>query len=215
MTGRMIVKLGSLLLAAAYLDPGNLLAQVASQVPPAMPPDHDASIMTFHDLERIDGRRASMSDYKQEYLVVCFTSNTCPYSVDYEERLKQLQVTLRKNNWSAIVLAINSNDHKDDTLEEMAERAKQQKFNFDYLKDVDQSVARAFDAVYTPEFFVLNQNRRIVYQGAMDDSTNPKAATINYVLKAVESLRKGGTIEVAKTGARGCRIRFQRRRKKP
>lgn len=142
-------------------------------------------------------------------------SNTCPYSVDYEQRLKQLQLKFQKEKLSAVVVAINSNDHKDDSLQEMTGRAKQQKFNFDYLKDEDQSVAKAFDAVYTPEFFVLNSQRQVIYQGALDDATKPHDVTVHYVLKAIQSHRDGRPVEVAKTGARGCRIRFARRRRKP
>lgn len=228
MTGKLIAKLGTLLLLMTVFNTKQLAAQVAplpsgatlsgatpsGPTPSAATADDDqASAITFRDLLRVDGQKVSLSDYKQHYVVVCFTSNTCPYSVDYEERLKQLQLRFQKDKRSAVVVAINSNDHKDDSMEEMVDRAKQQKFNFDYLKDADQSVAKAFDAVYTPEFFVLDQSRQIVYQGALDDSTNPKAATINHVLNAIESLRDGKPVEVSKTGARGCRIRFQRRRK--
>lgn len=185
-----------------------------STAEPQQSTDRKKQAMTFQNLQRVDGKKISIESYQQHYLVVCFTSNTCPYSVDYEQRLKQLQQKFQKEKWSAVVVAINSNDHKDDTLELMAKKAKQQKFNFDYLKDEDQSVATAFDAIYTPEFFVLNQRRQVVYQGALDDATRSEDVTLNYVLKAIESDRDGQVVQVAKTGARGCRIRFQRRRKK-
>ena len=183
----------------------------------AQQPDSRAGerpVMNFQNLQHVKGKKVSLSSYEQHYIVVCFTSNSCPYSIDYEERLKQLQQKFQKDQWSAVVVAINSNDHKDDSLKEMTDRAKLQKSNFDYLKDEDQSVAKAFDAVYTPEFFVLNQKRQVIYQGALDDATKPSDVTINYVLKAIEAHRQGDKIEVANTGARGCRIRFQRRRRK-
>lgn len=166
-------------------------------------------------LDDVAGKKITLSSYTQDFIVVCFTSNTCPYSVDYEGRLKQLQTTFQKNKWSAVVVAINSNDHKDDTLEKMSERSKEQKFNFRYLKDDSQDVAKAFDAVYTPEFFVLNKQRQIVYQGALDDSTKVEDVTTNHVINAIEAIQQGGQPKITKTGARGCRIRFQRRRRKP
>lgn len=175
--------------------------------------DQEKRVMTFQDLRRVDGKKVSLSSYQQRYVVVCFTSNTCPYSIDYEERLKQLQQKFQDDNWSAVVLAINSNDHKDDSLEKMTSKAKEQEFNFDYLKDEDQAVAKTFDAVYTPEFFVLDRQRHVIYQGALDDATKLNDVTINYVLTAIESHRDGRPIEVKNTGARGCRIRFERRRK--
>lgn len=220
---KFTVSLATIFVALTLLDP---IAAIADQpavsddepsvdeTPVDKPSADKRSIMDFQNLQHVNGTKASLSKYQQHYVVICFTSNSCPYSVDYEDRLKQLQNKFQQNKWSAIVVAINSNDHEDDSLEEMADRSKQQKFNFDYLKDEDQSVAKAFDAVYTPEFFVLDQKRQTIYQGALDDATKPNDVTINYVLKAIESHRRGDPIEVAKTGARGCRIRFQRRRKK-
>lgn len=172
-----------------------------------------ARVLTLK-LDRVGGDKKALASYKQEFVVICFTSNTCPYSIDYEGRLKDLQNNFRKMGWSAVVVAVNSNDHKDDSLEEMGGRAKQQEFNFDYLKDETQEVAKGFDAVYTPEFFVLNKQRKVVYQGALDDATKRQDVTVNYVVKAIEAIRSGKTPEVKKTGARGCRIRFQRRRRK-
>lgn len=176
--------------------------------------DVEKDVVDFKDLTSTDGKVKSLADYPQDFVVVCFTSNTCPYSVDYEPRMIQLQKSFREHKSSAVLVAINSNAHKDDTLEQMKARAEKQNFNFDYLKDEDQEVAKLFDAVYTPEFFVLNQARRVVYQGALDDATSSEAVTVNYVSEAIEALLSGKQPEISKTGARGCRIRFQRRRRK-
>lgn len=199
--------------ALTYLTEASAISSADSNVAAVDPVEFDR--VAKLKLAVAGGGKKALGEYEEQFLVVCFTSNTCPYSVDYEKRLKQLQSAFRDSRQSAVVVAINSNDHKDDTLEKMANRAKGRGFNFDYLKDESQDVARVFDAIYTPEFFVLNKQRRVVYQGALDDATKQEDVTVNYVVKAIEAVQSGGQPKVSKTGARGCRIRFQRRRRTP
>lgn len=170
--------------------------------------------LTWKDLEGTDGRKHSLRDLADyEVVVVCFTCNTCPYAVDYEDRLIALSKKYADDGSKAKLVAINSNGVPADELDKMKERARQKRFNFPYLRDESQEVAKAFDAVYTPEFYVLNSNRQIVYRGAMDDSTNAEKVTVRYVELAVEATLQGKQPEITKTGARGCAIRFQRRRR--
>lgn len=160
-----------------------------------------------------DDKPHSMEDLAEvDVVVVCFTCNSCPYSVDYEDRLIALQQKYGVQNGKVAVVAINSNAVAADSLEQMKLRAATKKFNFDYLKDESQDVARAFDAIYTPEFYVLNQERKIIYRGAMDDSTKADEAKVSYVERAIEAALQNQTPEVTAVGARGCAIRFKRKR---
>ena len=161
-----------------------------------------------------DGRLHSLSDIKSfSVVVVCFTCNSCPYSVDYEDRMVDLQKSFEAEGISAILVAINSNLIPADSMEKMTERAKEKQFNFAYLHDTTQEIARRYGAVYTPEFFVLNQKRELVYKGALDDSTRAEDVTANYVALAVKAALNGEMPETTKAGARGCAIRFKRRRR--
>jgi hypothetical protein len=66
--------------------------------------------------------------------------------------------------------------------------------------------------MYTPEFFVLNRERRIVYMGALDDTMPPKEAKVNYVDDAIAAILKGEKTTVGETRARGCKVRYVRAR---
>jgi len=167
----------------------------------------------WQDLLGTDDARHSLEELNDcEVIVVCFTSNTCLYSVDYEDRLIALQKKYADSD-DVRVVAINSNAVKADDLDHMKERAGEKKFPFLYLRDDDQSVARTWGAIYTPEFFVLNRKRQVVYMGAMDDSTNPDGVMTRYVELAVDATLIHSDIEHTETAARGCAIRMPRRRK--
>lgn len=168
---------------------------------------------TFAALPSVDGKQWKSGDFSDAaVLIVAFTCNRCLYAVDYEERLANLYEYCQKKGPSVQLLVINSNDGRDESLEKMKTRSRERKFSFTYVKDEEQSVARAFGAVYTPEFFVFNQQKQLVYKGALDDSTNADEAKVNYVQEAVEAMIRGGSVAVPEVGARGCTIRFKRRR---
>lgn len=161
-----------------------------------------------------DGKPHSLNDLAGlDAVVVCFTCNTCPYSVDYEDRLIALQQKYTDQKTKVAVIAINSNAVPADSLDRMKQRATEKKYNFAYLKDESQDTARAFEAIYTPEFYVLNRQRKIIYRGALDDSTKAADAKINYVERAVESALQNQLPKVTAVGARGCAIRFKRKRR--
>lgn len=177
-------------------------------------PDIGDVASAWSELVGTDGQVHALEDLRDsEAIVIVFTCNTCLYSIDYEDRLIALQKKFRDDGAKVPVVAINSNSIPADDLSQMQKRAREKQFNFLYLKDGDQSVARAYGAIYTPEFYVLNKDLQIVYRGALDDSTDADKATINYVARAVTAAREGSVPRVQKTGARGCAIRFKRRRR--
>src|SRR5207237_7632030 len=92
------------------------------------------------------------------------------------------------------LVAINANKVKDDLLPAMEERAKSKGFNYPYLHDETQQVARSYGATFTPEFVVLNKDRKVVYLGAMDDSADGKKITKRHVEDAVEAALAGKTL---------------------
>lgn len=169
----------------------------------------------WRTLEGTDGEFYEARDFESlDALVICFTSNTCPYSVDYEDRLIALQK--KYSSTKVRLVAINSNATDGDSLKKMIERAEAKSFNFPYLRDDDQEVAKAFGAVYTPEFFVINAKGTVIYKGAMDDHTKAESVTKRYVELAIEAAVLGKMPKVTRTGARGCAVRFPRkRRRKP
>jgi peroxiredoxin len=166
---------------------------------------------TWTDLPGVDGKKHSLADLKAlDVVVVVFTCNSCPIAVDYEDRIIAFT---KKYQDKVAVVAINVNTIEEDRLPAMKERAKDRGFPFAYLYDESQKSARDFGASYTPEFFVLNKERKVVYMGALDDKTDAKLAKVNYLEPAVEAALKGEKPAKGETLARGCKIRFARPKK--
>ena len=111
------------------------------------------------------------------------------------------------------LVAVNVNTGKADALPAMKERAAKKKFNFAYLYDPTQQIARKYGALYTPEFFVLDKQRKVLYTGAMDDKAPPGAAKAHHLEAAVTAALAGKPVEVKETtAAAGCRIKFDPKR---
>jgi peroxiredoxin len=165
-------------------------------------------------LEGTDGQKHSLSDLAdKQVIVICFTCNTCPYAVDYEDRLIALTKKFAADGSKCALVAINANKVKEDLLPAMRERTQSKGFNFPYLHDETQQVARSYGATFTPEFVVLNKDRKVVYLGAMDDSADGKKVTKRYIEDAVAATLAGKTPETAETPAVGCAVRYVRERK--
>ena len=163
-------------------------------------------------LPATDGKRYAFEDFhEKDVLVVVFTCNSCPYAVDYEDRL----VAFAKKAQGAKVglVAINVNKVEEDLLPAMKERATKKGFNFPYLFDETQEIAKKYGAGYTPECFVLNKQRQVVYMGALDDSPDPSKVKTRFVELAVEAALAGKLPAKQETVAIGCRIRIERSRR--
>ncbi|MBL8827597.1 MAG: thioredoxin family protein [Planctomycetaceae bacterium] len=170
---------------------------------------------SWKDLPGTDGQKHALADLKDKpIVVVVFTCNSCPYAVDYEERLVALAKKHAGATGQVAVVAINVNKVAEDSLPEMKKRAAARGFTFPYVFDESQQIARDFGATFTPEFFVLDQARKIAYMGALDDQSDAAKVTVNYVDQAIAALLKGEQPATTETVARGCLVRYARQRKK-
>jgi len=111
------------------------------------------------------------------------------------------------------LIAINSNEtvhYPEDNFDEMVKRAKKKGFNFPYLRDEDQSIAEAFGATHTPEFFVLDEQRALRYHGKMDDNyQSPSDVKVHYLRDAVDALLTGKDVKQPETYSIGCTIKWR------
>lgn len=165
----------------------------------------------WNKLPGADGKEYSLEDIKdKKAIVVIFTCNSCPVATAYEDRIIALAKKYEKD---VAVVAINVNKVAADSLEKMKARAEEKGFPFPYLYDDTQKIAKDFGAQYTPEFFVINAERKIVYMGGMDDSSEPDKVTKHYLEPAIEATLKGEKIDKPETQAIGCRVRFAREKK--
>jgi peroxiredoxin len=165
----------------------------------------------WEKLEGTDGRRHSLTDLRdKEIVVVVFTCNSCPVAAAYEQRLKAFAARYTQGPQARVALvAINVNTATEDALPAMRQRAEKQRLNYPYLYDPTQQIARRYGAVFTPEVFVLDKERRLVYTGAIDDRAPPGQPTRHYLIDAVEALLAGQPVAVSETSAAaGCRIKY-------
>jgi peroxiredoxin len=168
----------------------------------------------WENLEGTDGKKHSLADLKdKDVVVVVFTCNSCPVAEGYEPRIMAFAEKFAKADAKVGLVAINVNTGKADALPAMKERAQKRKFNFAYLFDPSQEIARKYGALYTPEFFVLDKNRKVRYTGAMDDRSPPGEAKTHHLEAAVTAALSGKPVETKETtAAAGCRIKFDPKR---
>ncbi len=169
---------------------------------------------SWSNLPGTDGKSHSLADYKEKAAVVLiFTCASCPTAVDYEDRLHELAKRLGGANGQVAFVAVCVNRVKGDLLVDLTERAKQRQFAFDYLHDESQKIAKDYGAVFTPEFYVLGRDRKLVYMGAFDDKTDAALVQQRHVEAAITAVLKNESPAVKETAARGCRVRYARERK--
>lgn len=158
-----------------------------------------------------DDKKYSLSNFQdKKILAVVFMCNHCPYVQAYIERLINLQKEFF--NKGVQFIGINSNDenqYPDDSFEKMKVYARIRGFNFPYLRDQDQTAARAYDAQCTPEIMVFDNERNLRYHGRVDDNYQDSSLAKEHYLKdALNALVKGTEISQTNTHAIGCSIKW-------
>ncbi len=162
------------------------------------------------NLKGVDYRYYTLEDFrKKEILVIMFTCNHCPYVQAYEMRLIAMQRDYFDRG--VALVAINSNNeirYPEDSFDQMVQRAERMGYNFPYLRDADQSVAKQYRAEYTPEIFVFDKERKLRYHGRIDDSKDEAKVTSMDLRGAIDSILSGNEIQEPETHAFGCSIKW-------
>jgi peroxiredoxin len=162
------------------------------------------------DLPGVDGKRYSLSSFKEKpVLVVIFSCNHCPYVVAYEDRMVSIQRDYAAKGVQLV--AINSNDDKaypEDGFPQMVKRSKDKGFNFPYLRDESQEVVGAYGGLCTPHVFVFDSGRTLRYRGRIDDSKDSTKVTTHDLRNAIDDLLKGSKVRAPDTKPFGCSIKW-------
>lgn len=176
-------------------------------------------------LKGVDGRTYTLASFsKYKILVIIFTCNHCPTAQAYEDRIMQLARDYKSKN--VAIVAINPNDptairldelgytDMSDTFEEMKLRAAQKKFNFPYLYDGSaQKTAIAYGPVATPHVFIFDAERKLRYQGRIDDVEKPtKTPNTLDTRNAIEELLQNKDVTVKTTKVFGCSIKWSEKK---
>ena len=173
-------------------------------------------IATDFSLKNIDGKMISMSQYNDaDGFIIAFWCNTCPVVKKYDQRLQELHAKYAPKGYP--VIAINSNDpavSPGDSWEKMKETAAAKSYDFGYLFDETQEVARTYGATNTPHIYILawKDGKLVVeYVGAIDNNADDaSAADKKYAEEALNSLIRGEEVAVAGTRAIGCTIKWKK-----
>ena len=172
-------------------------------------------------LPGIDGKTHTLADYKSsQLLAIVFTCNHCPTAQLYETRIKKLVddfqarsvafVAIQPNDPQAIRLSELGYTDVSDSLDDMKIRAEYRHFNFPYLYDGDtQAVSRAYGPKATPHIFIFDKDRRLRYEGRVDDSQRASLVKSQDAKNALESLLTGNPVIVAHTPAFGCSTKWK------
>jgi peroxiredoxin len=160
-----------------------------------------------------DGKIVSLTDFRQAkaYLVI-FMCNHCPFVQHIREELSRLGREYQSKG--VAVVGINANDistHPDDSPEKMKEEKEKYNYTFPYLYDETQEVAKAYKAACTPDFFLFDQDKKLVYRGQLDDSRpgNDKPVTGADLRAALDAVLSGGKPSSEQVPSIGCNIKWK------
>lgn len=184
------------------------------------PPLPIGSLAPDFALPGVDGKTYQLKDFEAaKILAIVFTCNHCPTAQAYEERLKQLV-----NDYGArgvAIVAVNPNSSKavrldelgytdlDDTLESMKIRASQRAFNFTYLDDGEtEAMSKRYGPVATPHVFIFDQQRKLRYQGRIDDNERESLVKTRDARAALDALLAGKAPPAAQTKVFGCSTKW-------
>ena len=162
--------------------------------------------------EPATGQSISLADFTGKPLLVVFSCNHCPFVLHILRQFAEFA-----DDYSAKGLAIvmiNANDvsnYEDDSPEKMIELVKQYGLHFPYLYDESQQVAMAYRAACTPDFFLFDNQHRLVYRGQFDGArpSNDIPVSGKDLKQAVDALLAGETVSQQQTPSLGCNIKWK------
>ena len=162
-------------------------------------------------LRGIDGREHTLAGYADaDVLVLVQSCNHCPYVLAWEGRLIDLQERLPRPRGAVCRVQLERREPLPGRLVrgDGGARPRASGFTFDYLHDPEQSLARALGSERTPEVFVFDRDRRLVYHGAIDDNRDETAVGRRYLGDALDAVLAGEPPPIAETPPVGCTVKW-------
>ena len=176
---------------------------------------HIGKVISDFNLLNVDGQFVSLKNYPNaKGFIVVFTCNHCPFAKLYPERLNALNQ--KYYSFDVPLLAINSMDtavYEEESFALMREKANQEKYNFPYLYDANQTVGKNFNADHTPHAFVIwksNSQWVVKYAGAIDDNGEHPELAKSFIEIALNELLENKEPSKPETNSFGCRIYYRK-----
>ena len=163
------------------------------------------------ELLGIDDKRHTLKDYENyKGILVIFMCNHCPYVKAKVDALNELFEECGKD---IAIIGINSNDPTnvpEDSFDGMKQTAKEKNFQFDYLVDETQEIAKKYGAVCTPDPFLFDSEKKLIFHGRIDDAMNPEAEVSEKVMiNNIQKFLEGQKIEKDFDPSIGCSIKWK------
>jgi len=162
-------------------------------------------------LPATNGGTYSLSDFTDDFLVVFFTCNHCPYVIQSDEITRSTAEKYISKGVRFVGINSNSaNTYQEDDFPHMVQRMKEHKFPWLYLHDESQEVALKYGALRTPHFYVFNKERKLIYVGrGVDQPRDPSRITVNDLDRALEEATSGHAVTVPLTNPIGCNVKWE------
>lgn len=163
-------------------------------------------------LPAVDGKTYSLNHFAdKKVLVIMFICNHCPYVQAIEDRILQLHNFFSKESVQLLGICSNdSTDYPEDSFDGIRSRWQEKAYGFPYLYDEDQVVAKKFDAICTPDIFLFNSKRNLVYRGRLDDSWKDATKVQKEELKiAIQDTLADQEISITPHPSMGCSIKWK------
>lgn len=162
--------------------------------------------------DTVSGKQISTHDFaKEKPLLVMFICEHCPYVIHLRKALAKFGTDYAEEKIGMIAISANDAEkYPDDAPEALAEMARELGFNFPFCYDETQEVAKAFTAACTPDFFLFDANRKLVYRGQFDSSRPGKGVANGEDLRAAtDATLAGKPVNAEQTPSVGCNIKWK------
>jgi peroxiredoxin len=177
-----------------------------------------ASMPEFSSLQAADGSSVSSKDIAEDVVVLVFLANHCPWVQGMDADLVKTVDSFQGR--SVRFVGVSLNKMEEDRLPAMKQHAIKAGYNFTYVYDESQVLGRKLGATRTPEYFVFDKSRKLVYTGLLHNSPAQKRSdgTVNYtkgaptefyVTEAVEGALAGKPVSITETRASGCTLQYE------
>lgn len=171
-----------------------------------------ATDFALPDYQQAQPKPVSLADYAGRPILIAFICNHCPYVVHIAKQFAEFAQQYQAKGLQ--VVAINSNDvanYPADSPENMAEFSAQYKFTFPYLFDESQDVAKTYGAACTPDFFLYDEQHKLVYRGQFDSARPGNSEVVDGadMRQAVDALLAGQDVSHDQIASMGCNIKWK------
>ncbi len=159
-----------------------------------------------------DGATHRLQDFADRpLLLVVFWCNHCPYVQAWESRMIELGREYGPKGVATVLINANDADaYPDDSAEASARRAREKGYPFPYLRDETQEVAHAYGALVTPHPMLFGRDRRLLYQGRIDDDhQHPERVRHRYLATALDQALAGKPVQPAQLPVAGCTVKWK------